>query len=97
MKFWICKHEGLADSNLIKWVSYQKQTLVNDDTRDKVGMVKLRHTLTVDIVKVDPSLVRKISKRHFLRDIEKSFQEVTPIGPESHHFFILKYLNKHGC
>ena len=43
--------------------------------------------LGVDIVKVDPLLVRKISKCHFLRDIEKSFQEVTPMGPEPHHFF----------
>ena len=41
-------------------------------------------------MKVDPSLVRKISKRHFLRDIEKSFQEVTPMGPEPHHFFLFE-------
>ena len=41
----------------------------------------------MDIVKVDSLLVRKISKCHFLRDIEKSFQEVTPMGPEPHHFF----------
>ena len=41
----------------------------------------------VDIVKVDLLLVRKISKRHFLRDIGKSFQEVTPMGPEPHQFF----------
>ena len=27
----------------------------------------------VDIVKVDPLLVKKISKRHFLRDIQKYF------------------------
>ena len=40
-------------------------------------------------MKVDPLLVRKISKRHFLRDIEKSFQEVTPMGPEPQHFFFL--------
>ena len=38
-------------------------------------------------MKVDPLLVPKILKRHFLRDIEKSFQEVAPIGPEPHHFF----------
>ena len=44
----------------------------------------------MDIVKVDLSLFQKISKRHFLRDIEKSFQEVTPIGPEPHHFFLFK-------
>ena len=52
--------------------------------------------LGVDIVKVDPLLVRKISKRHFFGDIEKSFHEVTPIGPEPHQFFFfLKYLNKY--
>ena len=44
----------------------------------------------VDIVKVDPLLVRKISKRHFLKDIEKSFQEVTLMGPEPHHFFLFE-------
>ena len=38
-------------------------------------------------MKVDPLLVQKISKRHFLRDIEKSFQEVTSIGLEPRHFF----------
>ena len=43
--------------------------------------------LGVDIVKVDPLFVQKISKRHFLRDIKKSFQEDTPIGPEPHQFF----------
>ena len=41
-------------------------------------------------MKVDLLLVQKISKHHFLRDIEKSFQEVTPIGLEPHHFFLLK-------
>ena len=45
--------------------------------------------LPVDIVKVDPLLIQKISKRHFLGDIEKSFQEVTPMGPEPHQFFFL--------
>ena len=30
---------------------------------------------------------KKSKKRHFFRDIEKSFQEVTPIGPEPHQFF----------
>ena len=43
--------------------------------------------LDVDIVKVDLVLVPKISKPHFLGDIEKSFQEVTAIGPEPHHCF----------
>ena len=52
----------------------------------------------VDIVKVDLLLAQEISKRHFLRDIEKSFQEVTPMGPKTlHFFFFLKYLNKYGC
>ena len=43
--------------------------------------------LPVDILKVDLLLVQKISLCHFLRDIEKPFQEVTPMGPEPHHFF----------
>ena len=38
-------------------------------------------------MKVDQLAFQKISKRHFLRDIEISFQEVTPIGSEPHHFF----------
>ena len=36
---------------------------------------------------LDTLLVRKISKRHFLKDIENSFQEVTQIGLEPRHFF----------
>ena len=44
-------------------------------------------TLYVDIVRVDPQAFQKNQKRHFFRDIEKSFQEVTPIGPEPHQFF----------
>ena len=40
--------------------------------------------LAVDIVKVDLLLVQKNSKRHFLRNIEKSFQEATPMSPEPH-------------
>ena len=44
-------------------------------------------TLVVDIVKVDALAWPKISKHHFLKDIEKSSQEATPIGPEPHHFF----------
>ena len=40
---------------------------------------------------------KKNSKCHFLRDIEESFQKVTPIGPELHHFFFfLESLNKYG-
>ena len=39
---------------------------------------------------MDLLLVRKISKRHFLRDIGKSFQEVTPIGQETHRFFLFE-------
>ena len=41
----------------------------------------------MDIVKVDALAWQKNSKRHFLRDISKSFQQVTPIGPEPHQFF----------
>ena len=42
----------------------------------------------MDIAKVDPQAFQKIWKRHFLGDIEKSFEEVTPIDPEPHHFKI---------
>ena len=41
----------------------------------------------MDILKVDALARQKNSKRHFLRDISKSFQEVTPMGPEPHQFF----------
>ena len=41
----------------------------------------------MDIVKVDPQAFQKITKRHFFRDIEKSFQEITPLGPEPRQFF----------
>ena len=34
-----------------------------------------------------PTGFSKKSKTPFFRDIEKSFQEVTPIGPEPHQFF----------
>ena len=37
--------------------------------------------LGVDIVKVDLLLIPKISKHHFLRDIENSFHEVTRTHP----------------
>ena len=37
-----------------------------------------------------PTGFSKISKCHFLRDIEKSFQKVTSIGPEPHHFFLFR-------
>ena len=43
--------------------------------------------LAMDILKVDALAWWKNSKRHFLGDISKSFQEVTPMGPEPHHFF----------
>ena len=43
--------------------------------------------LGMDVLKVDALAQQKNSKRHFLADISKSFQEVTQIGPESHHFF----------
>ena len=45
------------------------------------------YELAVDIVRVDPQAFEKNQKRHFFRDIQKSFQEVTPIGPEPHQFF----------
>ena len=44
----------------------------------------------MDIVKVDPQAFQKNQIRHFFRDIEKSFQEVTPICQEPHHFFLLE-------
>ena len=44
----------------------------------------------MDIVKVDLLLVQKISKRHLMRYVEKPFQEVTPMGPEPHHFFLFE-------
>ena len=34
-----------------------------------------------------PTGFSKKSKTPFFRDIEKSFKEVTPIGPEPHQFF----------
>ena len=46
--------------------------------------------LAVDIVKVDSLLIRKISIRHFLRDIENYFQEITPIYLEPCHFFLFE-------
>ena len=45
---------------------------------------------SLDIMKVDLLLIQKISKCHFLRDIEKSFQEVTPMSLEPHLFFLFK-------
>ena len=38
-------------------------------------------------MKVDALARQKNSKRHFLEDISKFFQEVTPMGPEPHQFF----------
>ena len=37
-----------------------------------------------------PSACSKNFKTPFLRDIEKSFQEVTPMSPEPHHLFLLE-------
>ena len=37
-----------------------------------------------------PTARSKNFKTPFLRDIEKSFQEVTPMGPEPHHFFLFE-------
>ena len=53
--------------------------------------------LTLDIVKMDALALWKISKRHFLEDIENSLHEVTHIGLEPHQFFFfLKYLNNYS-
>ena len=41
----------------------------------------------MDIVKVDALAWSKISKRHFLKDIENSLHEVTHIGVEPHQIF----------
>ena len=41
-------------------------------------------------MKVDLLLVPKISKHHFLRDTEKSFQEIILMGPEPHQFFLFR-------
>ena len=46
-----------------------------------------RATLIVDLAKMDALARQKNQKRHFLRDIEKSFEEVALIGPEPHQFF----------
>ena len=63
----------------------------------------------MDIVKVDSLLIPKISKRHFFKDVEKSFQEAIPIGLEPRHFLLFeitqqiqlleasKVLAKMGC
>ena len=48
---------------------------------------EIKLILSVDIVKVDALARKKISKRHFLKDIEISFHQVTHIGLESHQFF----------
>ena len=53
----------------------------------KPGMPIKILTLYMDILKVGALARRKNSKHHFLRDISKSFQEVTPIDPEPHQFF----------
>ena len=59
--------------------------LFNGDPETSCGTVK--DLLSMDSVKLDSLLVRKISKHHFSRDIGKSFQVVTPMGLEPHHFF----------
>ena len=46
-------------------------------------------TISMDVMRfLDSLLVRKLSKGHFLKDIENSFQEVTHIGLEPHQFFL---------
>ena len=37
-----------------------------------------------------PTACSKNLKTPFLRDIEKSFQEVTEMGPKPHHFFLFE-------
>ena len=43
--------------------------------------------LSVDIVKVEALAWQKNSKRHFLKDIENSFHQVTHLGLEPHQIF----------
>ena len=51
----------------------------------------------MDVLKVDALAQWKISKHHFLKDIENSLHEATHLGLEPHHFFFfLKYLNKYS-
>ena len=50
--------------------------------------LKTSVTWTVDIVKVDTLAQSKISKHHFLKDIENFFHEVTHRGLEPHQFFL---------
>ena len=47
-------------------------------------------SLDVDVMQVDSWLVRKISKYLLLTDIWNSIHKVTRLGPEPHHFFLLK-------
>ena len=62
----------------------------------KLLKIDQNYYLHLDNVKMDPQAFQKNPKVHFLRDIEKSLQEVnTQIGPEPHQFFsFLEYLNK---
>ena len=58
-------------------------------TNNYFGLV----SVSVDIVKVDALARQKNSKRHFLKDIENSFHQVTHTGRaglEPHHFFLFK-------
>ena len=60
--------------------------------------LQLSSTLTRGHRKGGPTARSKNFKTPFLRDIQKSFQEITPMGPEPYQFFFfLKYLNKYGC
>ena len=63
---------------------------IHEDTLNVMRVMlnlKAIYNLPVDIMRVDPQAFQKNQKRHFFRDIEKSFQEFTPIGPEPHQFF----------
>ena len=52
-----------------------------------IMIYKLIVTPFVDIVKMDALAWWKISKHHFIKDIENSFHEVTHIGLKPHQFF----------
>ena len=52
-----------------------------------IMIYKLIVTPFVDILKMDALAWWKISKHHFIKDIENSFHEVTHIGLKPHQFF----------
>ena len=54
---------------------------------DFKGQKSKTFTLTRGHREGGPTGFSKNQKRHFLRNIEKPFHEVTPIGPQPHQFF----------